>query len=103
MITIAARDFHGPYQTSNDLRNAPGIYVILDYRVNESSPYVVDVGESDFIQTRIEGHDRKSCWNEHSQGSIFCAVLYTVGWTEEQRQEVESIIRQQYNPPCGDR
>ena len=103
MITIADRDFDGPYRTIDELRDAAGVYVILDYRANESSPYVLDVGESGLVKTRIENHDRVSCWNQHSRGTIYCAVLYTGTLPRRQRLNLELIIRQRYNPPCGDR
>ena len=102
MITIANRRFEGPYKTTASLRNSAGIYVILDFRSNRKW-YLLDVGESTKIKTRVENHERQLCWKRHRQGNIGVAVLYTPAWTASQRRSLESTIRQQYRPPCGER
>ncbi|TVQ79775.1 MAG: hypothetical protein EA380_04035 [Phycisphaeraceae bacterium] len=101
-IRIKGYDFEGPYTHTANLRNAAGVYVVLDYRSDEKW-WVIDVGESEDVRARIESHDRKSCWERHRQGTLGVAVLYTSGWTAEQRRQLESQIRIEYTPPCGDR
>ena len=102
MITIAGYHFEGAYDTTTGLPDSAGIYVILDYHLN-GNPSVLDVGESETIKTRIDNHERQPCWNRNGQGYVRFAVLYTTTWTAAQRRSVESTIRQQYQPPCGDR
>jgi hypothetical protein len=102
MITIANYRFEGPYKTTTSLRDSAGIYVILDYRLNRKW-YLLDVGESAKIKTRIENHERQLCWKRNRQGNIGVAILYTPRWSADQRRSLESKIRREYQPPCGDR
>jgi hypothetical protein len=101
-IQISGYHFEGPYTSTGDLRHAAGVYVILDHRLDHKW-WVIDVGESEDVRTRIENHDRKSCWQRHRQGTIGVAVLYTPGWMPEHRRQLESRIRREFNPPCGER
>ena len=102
MVTIANYDFEGPYETTTSLRDDAGIYVILDYR-SDRKWHLLDVGESARIKTRIENHERQPCWEQNRQGTIGVAVLYTPTWSENQRRLLESKIRQEYQPLCGER
>lgn len=99
-IPISGRDFEGPYASADGLRDNGGIYVIVDLR-SDGKYYVVDVGESGQIRTRVQNHDRADCWSRHQQGSLSVAVLYTPGWTDDQRRALEGRIRDQYAPRCG--
>ena len=102
MVTITNYDFEGPYETTTSLRDDAGIYAILDYRPN-SGRYLLDVGESTTVKTRIDNHERWFCWERNRQGNIWFAVLYTPTWSADQRRSLESAIRQQYWIPCGER
>lgn len=101
-INICGYTFEGPYTNTNYLRDASGIYVILDKR-GDGKWYVLDVGESGQIKTRIDNHDRKNDWTRSSSGTLGAAILYTSGWSDQQRRNLESEIRDAYNPPCGER
>lgn len=95
-IKISGYNFEGPYESTDNLYESSGVYVILF--INGSGQYVpVDVGGSDGIKTRVAKHDRKDCWKKHSQGRIFVAVFYTINWVD-----LEKFIRNQFNCPCGD-
>lgn len=100
-MTIKNYNFDGPYTSTNELMNIPGVYVILSRLGSDYSP--IDVGESEDIKSRIEKHDRKDCWNRNSLGSVSVAVYYTSHLAEVKRREIESEIRGHLNPPCGDR
>lgn len=100
-MTIQNYNFDGPYTSTNELKNIPGVYVILSQLGSDYSP--IDVGESEYIKSRIENHDRKDCWNRNSLGSLCVSVHYTSHLTEVKRREIESEIRGHLNPPCGDR
>ena len=102
MITIATHNFEGPYKTTTDLGDSAGIYAILDYR-SDRKWHLLDVGESARIKTRIENHERQPCWKRNRQGAIGVAVLYTPALSADQRRLLESKIRQEYQPPCGER
>ena len=101
-ITISDYEFEGPYPDTSRLRHAAGVYAILDHR-RDLKWWVIDVGESEDVRSRVDTHDRKNCWELHRQGTLGVAVLYTPGWTADQRRELERQVRRTFNPPCGDR
>ena len=112
---ILGHTFKGPYPSSDQLENKPGVYVVADWRdcrVSDSAnlgyvdldkfPYIIDVGQSDDIKRRIEEyHRRRGCWEQHSGGAYQFAVYYIADKTE--RMAIEASIRQESNPPCGER
>jgi len=101
-ITIEGYDFEGPYTDTSYLRDDQGVYMILDHR-SDRKWHVLDVGESEEVKTRVENHDRATCWERNRRGTLGYAVLYTPGWTAAQRRTLEGRIRKAYNPPCGER
>lgn len=101
-IQICGYTFEGPYMSTADLQNQPGVYVILDKHTDDGW-YVIDVGESNEIKNRVESHDRANCWQRNRKGVLGVAVKYTLGWTSQQRRNLESQIREAYSPVCGDR
>jgi len=58
-ITIDRHTFDGPYAGTYRLEDRSGVYAILCYR--EQKYFVVDVGESATLKTRVENHDRTDC------------------------------------------
>lgn len=101
-ITIVSYRFDGPYGSTELLQDRSGVYVILDYR-DDGRYYILDVGESAQVKTRVENHDRKGCWQRHRKGTLYVAVLYTPNLQQPGRSAIEQEIRRQYNPPCGER
>lgn len=101
-ITIMNYKFDGPYTNTKDIREASGIYVILDRRA-DGQWYILDVGESSGLQSRIINHDRKECWIRNKQGVIGAAILYTPTFSYDQRRQLESSIRNNFTCPCGER
>jgi hypothetical protein len=99
-ISIGEHTFDGPFTPTNDLKNSSGVYVVLDHR--QEGYYVVDVGESSEVKTRIEGHDRKPCWQKNATGNLAVAVHYTPSLQQSGRIEIEQKLRKQYNPTCGE-
>lgn len=100
-LSICGYGFEGPYTDFNVLRDAPGVYVIGDRR-SDGNWYILDVGESRTVRSRVQTHDRAPCWKRHSSGVLGVAVRYTPGWSAEQRRALEQQIRRTYNPPCGE-
>lgn len=99
-IRIGGYHFEGPYTDTSLLRYEQGVYSILDKR-SDGKYYVVDVGESESVRTRIENHDRSDGWKRSQQGALTVAVLYTLGMNGERRRAIESALRDQYSPACG--
>jgi hypothetical protein len=77
------------------------VYVILCHR--DAKNFVIDVGESAQVKTRVDNHDRKDCWQLNCQGNLLVAVYYTPNLQSSGRIAIEQEIRRQYNPPCGDK
>ncbi len=98
-IKICQYSFEGPYDDSSYLKDSSGVYVILCYSDGKCS--VVDVGESAQVKSRIESHDRAGCWEENCYGTIKFSVYYTPNQQSAGRTQIESEIREHYNPPCG--
>jgi len=100
-ITIAGYAFEGPFVINVELKHTFGIYVILCWKNGQYS--YIDVGESGDIHDRIANHERRPCWVNNCSGQLAIAVLYTPGWTQEQRSTLERRIRSSANFPCGER
>ena len=95
-IDISWYEFEGPYEYTEDLNDESGVYVVLDI----TDYNVIDVGQSDEVESRVEYHDRKDCWSRNSSKGVVYAVLYC---DDPDKTEIEETIRDLYNPPCGDR
>jgi len=101
-IEIGGYQFEGPYIDTNHLQDNSGVYVLLDKK-SDGKYYVLDVGESSQVKTRIESHDRAKQWNKNCEGNLSVAVLYTPNKQQPGRKEIEQFLRDKYKPCCGDR
>ncbi|MFH1327318.1 MAG: hypothetical protein ABIH76_00465 [Candidatus Bathyarchaeota archaeon] len=99
MVTIGRYSFEGPYTNTAYLQDKSGVYAIVDDQSN--SLIVVDVGESANVKSRVENHERGSCWTRNRIGTLKVAVLYTPGLQQPCRMQIEQEIREHYNPVCG--
>lgn len=100
-ISIGNYQFHGPFNSTENLENQSGIYAILDHVSGQY--YVLDIGESSEVKNRIEGHDRKPCWIKNAKGSLEVAVYYTPNQQQSKRTVIEQELREQFRPCCGDK
>lgn len=100
-INLAGYRFAGSYSSTGSLANRSGVYAILT--PTYSNRYrVVDVGESAKVKSRVETHDRKSCWQRNANsGELRYAAYYTPGLQQAGRQAIEQKVRKRYRPPCG--
>ena len=107
--TAESREFKfedGPYpiDQANKLKNTPGVYTILCRSSSTSSRdtlTLIDVGQSDNVRDRVMSHDRRECWNKNCKGSLEVAATYIKD--EQHRLDREKKIREQKQPPCGER
>lgn len=97
-IDVGGHSFEGPHRSYDLLNDQSGVYAIHDNRNGRF--HLIDVGESEEILTRVSNHPRCDCWERQSSGILTYSALYV---NEEQRMRIEQAIRNQYNPPCGDR
>ena len=95
-INIGNYTFEGPYGETTYLKDKSGVYAILCKNSGKYHP--VDLGESETVKSRVENHNRESCWTRNCSGTLTFAVLYT-----PDRQLIEQTLRKQYNFPCGER
>lgn len=100
-LKIAGYEFAGPFSDVAWLEDRSGVYAVLDLRGGEY--YVVDVGESATVRTRVATHDRRPCWNRNVRGELRYAAHYTPYSQQPGRMAIEQEIRRQFNPPCGQR
>lgn len=98
-IKIGDYQFEGPYTHTDHLHDRSGVYAILDVQPNQT--FVVDIGESAQVKTRIQHHDRAACWQRNRRGSLQVAVLYTPQQQQHGRMLIEQRLRNQFNPSCG--
>ncbi len=100
-ITIGRYAFDGPYDSAEFLEDRSGVYAVLDRRID--GYWVLDVGESAQVKTRVVTHERRACWSFHGRRPLYYAALYTPGVHQAGRMQIEVEIRGQYKPPCGER
>lgn len=94
-------NFEGPYSNPGSLEDRSGVYAILCEK--NGKWYLIDVGESSVVRTRVETHDRKTCWERNCSGIIKYAAYYIEHGKKPSRLEVEQDIRDNYNIPCGEK
>jgi len=98
-IKVGRYTFDGPYTLTGKLEDRAGIYTIHCYRDNKY--YLIDVGESATIKSRVENHDRKYCWERNCSGTLTVSAYYTPHLQQAGRMQIEQEIRKQYDPPCS--
>lgn len=99
-ITIGNYSFEGPFTNTASLKNQSGVYAVLGRNGQGENWSVVDIGESAEIRDRVENHDRADCWKRQGKSTLAVAAYYCDG---NSRISIESALRTQYTPPCGDR
>jgi len=100
-IKIGKYTFDGPYSSTDSLEDKSGVYAIICKKNNEN--YLLDIGESAEVKSRVENHDRSDCWERNCNGTINYSVYYTPNKQQAGRMEIEQELRKQYNPVCGKR
>lgn len=98
-IKIGRYNFDGPYAYTSSLDDRSGIYAIIDDRSGTLN--LLDVGESATVKSRVEKHERESCWDRNRIGTLKVAVLYTPGIQQSGRIIIEQEIRNEFSPVCG--
>ena len=86
--------FEGPYRFYSDLKDEPGIYVIIDDGFVDQ--WIIDVGESDQVRSRIHSHEREGCWNKMCLGGVGIGTLYMPNSTAQQRRKIVATICEEY-------
>jgi len=96
---LAGFTIEGPHAFYSDLKDEPGIYVIVDDQ--ESHRRIIDVGASERVRSRINFHEREVCWKANCFGTFGIGTHYVPRSTVEQRFAIETAIREDCGPlPC---
>lgn len=99
-MNILEHVFEGSYNHMQGFNGIiPAVYVIIDSYNNQN--FILDVGQTEDLNNRFPNHPRESCWDSHKSGNLSLWILRVPD--EQNRLSIESQIRNQYNPPCGDR
>ena len=96
MSTISGYGFDGPYDINSDFNNLSGVYVIHD------GNKCLDVGETGNLKERIPGHTRKACWKRNAGSGKTVKLEFLQVNDEQKRLEIESYLRAELNPSCGE-
>ncbi|MEQ8524713.1 hypothetical protein [Gracilimonas sp.] len=101
-VTINERTFNAYKLEGTTFNNIAAIYVIICVD-NQGKWFIVDVGETGELGDRIENHDRRDCWAKNCDHTLWVCVLSTPSkqYTQKDRLLIEAEIRDQHNPPCG--
>jgi hypothetical protein len=95
-IKLGKHSFTGPITLSDKIRDKSGVYAIVCNV--ESEYFLIDVGESAKLHTRIENHDKKDCWIKKSNGQLRIDVHYTPFLKQLVSIHIEQELRELYHP-----
>lgn len=99
-MNILGYTFEGPYDHKKGfVGTISAVYAIIDNHINGNS--LIDVGQSEDLNNRFPNHPRELSWDTVRVGALSLWILQVQ--TEQDRLTIESQIRTQYNPPCGER
>jgi len=99
-MNISDYIFEGPYDYNRGFVGMiSSVYTIIDSHINGNS--LIDVGQSEDLSNRFPNHPRELSWNTVRAGTLSLWILRVQN--ERERLSIESQIRTQYNPPCGER
>ena len=97
-IQLGKYNFEGLFDDPTPLRRQSGVYAILGG--DGSRPWlVVDIGEAENVQLRVERHERSECWMLQGHVRLGYAAYYC---NARERVRIERSLRARYRPPCCD-
>jgi hypothetical protein len=97
-IKLGKYSFTGPIASIDKLRDRSGVYAIV-CKVG-SEYFLIDVGESSKLRTRIENHDNKDCWIKNCNGQLTIYIHYTTFLKQQGRILIEQELRDLFHPDC---
>ncbi len=97
-IKLGKYSFTGPITSIGKLRNKSGIYAIVCK--TDMEYFLIDIGESLKLRTRIENHDQKKCWIKNCNGQLIFFAHYTIFLNQKSRIIIEGELRELFRPAC---
>lgn len=82
------------------------IYIIICIDRISNTYKIIDIGQSSEVGTRLDTHDRKSCWKSQCINGEIWVCIYKMPsslYTKQQRLDLERKLRSNHNDLCGDR
>jgi len=104
-ITIGRYPFICVPLAQADFADVAAIYAIICV-AQDGSWTTLDVGQSGQVGSRIDDHDRRSCWERKCLNRNIWVCVYrmpSAQYTKQEREQLESALRTQLNPKCGKR
>jgi len=97
-IKLGKYSFTGPVESIDDINDRSGLYAVVCDVDHEN--FLLDVGESSKLRTRIENHDKKDCWIKHCNGQLKIYIHYTLWSKQLRRILIEQELRELFHPGC---
>jgi len=97
-IKLGKYSFTGPFDSIDKLKDKPGVYAIIC--IVDREFFLLDVGESTNIRSRIENNEKKGLWIKKCNGELTIFVLYTPFVEQKGRILIENELREMYHPAC---
>lgn len=97
-IKLGQYSFNGPFASIDQVKDRSGVYAIVCTVDREY--FLLDVGESLKLRTRIENHDKKDCWSKHCNGKLTIYAHYTPFLKQHGRIIIEQELREVFRPDC---
>jgi len=60
-MNIGRYIFEGPFSSINQIRETGGVYAVICS--DEAKQFIVDIGSSGQLKSRLSNHERKNCWH----------------------------------------
>ncbi len=103
-MQIGNYDFEGPYLLEDyPSIDRAAVYAIL-CKNNSNRYYVIYIGETGQLGTRLPTHHKKECWHRHCQNDLYVAIFWTPSsdYSPEDRRRIEEELINIYEPVCND-
>jgi len=97
-IKLGKYSFTGPVASIDKLKDRPGIYATV-CKV-DSEYFLIDVGESSKLRSRIENYGKKDCWIKSCKGQLTIYAHYTPFLKQKGRILIEQELRELFHPDC---
>jgi len=97
-IKLGHYSFSGPFTSIDEIKDKSGVYAMVC--ILEGEYFLLDLGESLKLRTRIENHDKKDCWTKHCNGKLRIYAHYTPFLKQKGRILIEQELRELFHPDC---
>jgi len=97
-IKLGKYSFTGPFESIDKLKDRSGIYAIVCKVGTEY--FLIDIGESSKLRTRIENHDKKDYWMKNCNGKLIFYVRYTAFLKQQGRTLIEQELTELFGVDC---